>query len=79
MPPRTTACTPVANLEAGWEDAVRVVSPARARVWRLHLAGSALAFEGRRVGVNQILATRSANPGSWPLRRPDWSGAVGGD
>jgi cyclopropane-fatty-acyl-phospholipid synthase len=67
----------VANLEAHWEEAVRVVSPARARVWRLYLAGAALAFEQGRVGVNQIVATRAtdeADTGSWPLRRPAWSG-----
>ena len=69
----------VANLEAHWDDALRVVSPARARVWRLYLAGSALSFERRRVGVNQILATKAADragAGSWPMRRPDWSGAL---
>jgi cyclopropane-fatty-acyl-phospholipid synthase len=69
----------VARLEDRWEEACRVVSPARARVWRLYVAGSALAFERRRVGVNQILATRAAgavDSGSWPLRRPDWSGAL---
>jgi cyclopropane-fatty-acyl-phospholipid synthase len=69
----------VANLEARWEDAVRVVSPARARVWRLYLTGAALAFEGRRVGVNQILATKAAGrsrAAPWPMRRPDWSGAL---
>jgi cyclopropane-fatty-acyl-phospholipid synthase len=67
----------VANLEARWEEAVRLVSPARARVWRLYLTGSALSFERRRVGVDQIVATRAAtgvtDVGSWPLRRPDWS------
>ena len=67
----------VGNLEKRWEEAVRLVPPARARVWRLYLAGSALAFEGRRVGVNQILATKAGRPASdadgWPLRRPDWS------
>jgi cyclopropane-fatty-acyl-phospholipid synthase len=67
----------VARLEAGWEEAVRLVPPARARVWRLYLAGAALAFERRRIGVNQLLATRAATAGpdvgSWPLRRPDWS------
>ena len=63
----------VANLQAGWPEALRVVSPARARVWRLYLAGAVLAFEGRRVGVNQILATRTADPGHGPLRRPTWS------
>jgi cyclopropane-fatty-acyl-phospholipid synthase len=69
----------VANLEARWEDAVRVVSPARARVWRLYLAGAALAFERRSVGVNQIVATRvatGAGVAPWPLRRPDWSAAL---
>jgi cyclopropane-fatty-acyl-phospholipid synthase len=62
----------VRNLERRWDDAVRLVSPARARVWRLYLAGSALAFEGRRVGVNQILATKaggSPTVRAWPLRR----------
>ncbi len=40
---------------------------------------SALSFERNRIGVNQILATKAADrtgAGSWPLRRPDWSGAV---
>jgi len=67
----------VANLEDRWEEAIALVAPARARVWRLYLAGSALAFEGRRVGVNQVLATKEGSPAretdSWPMRRPDWS------
>lgn len=49
----------VSNLEDRWDEAVRLVSPGRARVWHLYLAGSALAFEGRRTGVNQILAARA--------------------
>jgi cyclopropane-fatty-acyl-phospholipid synthase len=71
----------VSNLEQHWEEALRIVSPARARVWRLYLAGSALAFEGRRVGVNQILATKAATTGAgagaFPLRRPDWTSEAG--
>ncbi|WP_347056912.1 cyclopropane-fatty-acyl-phospholipid synthase family protein [Blastococcus sp. HT6-30] len=65
----------VNNLERGWDDAVRLSSPGRARVWRLYLAGSALAFEGRRVGVNQVLAIKPGLPGDdrVPLTRPDWS------
>jgi cyclopropane-fatty-acyl-phospholipid synthase len=65
----------VRNLERRWEEAVRLSSPGRARVWRLYLAGSALAFEGHRVGVNQVLAVRPATPGQdrLPLRRPDRS------
>jgi cyclopropane-fatty-acyl-phospholipid synthase len=69
-----------ANLDARWDEAVRVVSPARARVWRLYLAGAALAFERRRTGINQIVATRAGGtvPGAWPLRRPDRSRALHG-
>ncbi len=65
----------VANLERRWDEAVALSSPGRARVWRLYLAGSALAFEGRRVGVNQVLAVRPGPPGHdrLPLTRPDWS------
>jgi len=67
----------VAALEQQWDEAVRLSTPGRARVWRLYLAGSALAFESRRVGVNQVLATRVALPGAarpaavgpLPLRR----------
>jgi cyclopropane-fatty-acyl-phospholipid synthase len=67
----------VRNLESRWDEAARLVSPARARMWRLYLAGSALAFEARRVGVNQIVATKAGTPvstaGPWPLRRPAWA------
>jgi cyclopropane-fatty-acyl-phospholipid synthase len=52
----------VTNLEDRWEEAIRLVPPARARVWRLYLAGSSLAFEGRRVGVNRVLATKEDAP-----------------
>jgi cyclopropane-fatty-acyl-phospholipid synthase len=48
----------VANLEANWDKAVQLTSPGRARVWRLYMAGSALGFEGNRIGVNQVLAVR---------------------
>lgn len=48
----------VANLEGSWDQAVQASSPGQARVWRLYLAGSALAFEARRVGVNQVLAVK---------------------
>jgi cyclopropane-fatty-acyl-phospholipid synthase len=48
----------VANLEANWDRAVELSTAGRARVWRLYMAGSALAFEGNRLGVNQVLAVR---------------------
>jgi cyclopropane-fatty-acyl-phospholipid synthase len=48
----------VANLEANWDQAVRLTTPGRARVWRMYMAGTALAFETGRIGVNQVLAVR---------------------
>lgn len=53
----------VANLEAAWTEAVRLTSPGRARVWRLYMAASALAFEAGRIGVNQVLAVRTLRSG----------------
>jgi cyclopropane-fatty-acyl-phospholipid synthase len=66
----------VRNLEAGWDDAVRAASPARARIWRLYMAGSALAFEGNRIGVNQVLAVKPGQRGAsgMPPTRAEWLG-----
>jgi cyclopropane-fatty-acyl-phospholipid synthase len=59
----------VANLEAAWEQAVEEVGSARARVWRLYLAGSALAFEADRTQIHQALATKTIDGASgMPLR-----------
>jgi cyclopropane-fatty-acyl-phospholipid synthase len=46
------------RLESRWDDAVALVGEATARVWRLYLVGGALAFEQRRMGVDQILAVK---------------------
>jgi cyclopropane-fatty-acyl-phospholipid synthase len=54
----------VANLESDWSTAVRLTSPGRARVWRLYMAASALAFEQARIGVNQILAVKGHHDGT---------------
>jgi cyclopropane-fatty-acyl-phospholipid synthase len=60
----------VGNLEREWDRAVELVSPGRARVWRLYMAGSALGFEAGRIGVNQVLAVRQDNGRSGlPLTR----------
>jgi cyclopropane-fatty-acyl-phospholipid synthase len=53
----------VANLEREWDRAVALSSPGRARIWRLYMAGSALGFESNRLGVNQVLAVRTAPGG----------------
>lgn len=64
----------VRNLERHWPEAVRATSPGRARVWRLYMAASALAFEHNRIGVNQILAVKPAESGvsGLPLRTRSW-------
>ncbi|MFK0044903.1 class I SAM-dependent methyltransferase [Streptomyces sp. NPDC090741] len=64
----------VARLEEHWEEAVRLTSPGRARVWRLYMAASALGFEHGRLGVNQVLAVKPAAAGRsrLPLRLRTW-------
>ncbi len=54
----------VANLEANWDEAQRLAGPERARIWRLYMAGSALAFEDARIAIHQVLAVRTAPDGS---------------
>jgi cyclopropane-fatty-acyl-phospholipid synthase len=65
----------VARLEADWQRAVQLTSPGRARVWRLYMAASALAFERNRIGVNQVLAVRTPESGEsgMPLRARIWN------
>jgi cyclopropane-fatty-acyl-phospholipid synthase len=65
----------VANLEANWQQAVRFVTPGRARVWRLYMAASAIAFERNRISVNQILAVKTPDSGAsgMPLRPRMWT------
>jgi cyclopropane-fatty-acyl-phospholipid synthase len=46
----------VANLEDHWDEAVAEVGAARARVWRLYMAGSAVNFEAGRTQVHQALS-----------------------
>lgn len=45
-----------ATLEDRWDEVVARVGVGWARVWRLYLAGAALAFEENRMGVDQIVA-----------------------
>jgi cyclopropane-fatty-acyl-phospholipid synthase len=48
----------VANLEANWDAAVAAAGSARARVWRLYMAASALNFERGGGAIHQVLAVR---------------------
>ncbi|MEV3968294.1 cyclopropane-fatty-acyl-phospholipid synthase family protein [Streptomyces sp. NPDC050698] len=68
----------VTRLEADWQRAVQLAGPGRARVWRLYMAASALAFERNHIGVNQVLAVRTPDSGAsgMPLRARTW-GAPG--
>lgn len=59
----------VENLENNWDEAVAQVGLARARVWRLYMAGSAVNFEAGNTQIHQVLATRSDDGHSgMPLR-----------
>jgi cyclopropane-fatty-acyl-phospholipid synthase len=62
----------VRRLETNWDEAVRLTSLGRARVWRLYMASSAVGFETGLTGVNQILVQRAGGDQP-PLRRTDWT------
>jgi cyclopropane-fatty-acyl-phospholipid synthase len=63
----------VRNLESSWDEAVAEVGIARARIWRLYMAGSALGFEAGRLQVHQLLAVRPDHGASgMPLRPGAW-------
>lgn len=59
----------VANLEANWDQAVTASSAGRARIWRLYMAGSALAFTANRLGINQVLAVKPTRRGESGMPR----------
>ena len=63
----------VRNLESSWDEAVAEVGIARARIWRLYMAGSALGFEAGRLQVHQLLAVRpDQGTSGTPLRPGAW-------
>jgi cyclopropane-fatty-acyl-phospholipid synthase len=62
----------VANLERDWERAVELVGGARARIWRLYMAGSAVSFEAGRIGIDQVLAVAADRGRSGLALRPRW-------
>ena len=63
----------VANLQGHWDEAQMLAGPARARTWRLYMAGSAVAFEAGRISIHQVLAVRPRAGGAsgFPATR-DW-------
>jgi cyclopropane-fatty-acyl-phospholipid synthase len=60
----------VANLEANWDACVADAGRARARIWRLYMAASALQFEANRTQVHQVLATKPDGGRSGLALRP---------
>jgi cyclopropane-fatty-acyl-phospholipid synthase len=69
----------VANLDARWDDAVALVGEARARVWRLYMAGSAVGFEDGGISLHQVLGVIPSPAGGsgMPRTRDGWSTASG--
>lgn len=65
----------VDNLEQGYDEAVALVGSGRARVWRLFLTGSALAFEDGLLQVHQTLAVNAEAGRSEFDLRPAWERA----
>ncbi|MFE4691890.1 class I SAM-dependent methyltransferase [Streptomyces sp. NPDC056749] len=67
------------TLEERWPEFTALVGEETARVWRLYLVGGALAFEERRMGVDQILSVRPDAGGSagMPPTRHDWYEGLG--
>jgi cyclopropane-fatty-acyl-phospholipid synthase len=63
----------VANLEANWEAAVAAVGRARARIWRLYMAGSVIGFENGGISVFQVLGVvPDAGRSGMPPTRSAW-------
>jgi len=66
----------VGNLERNWDDAVDEAGAARARIWRLYMAGSAAGFDAGRIQVHQVLATRTEQGRSGMPLRPTWEAST---
>jgi cyclopropane-fatty-acyl-phospholipid synthase len=61
----------VDNLVAHWEEAVDLVGPNRARVWRLYMTGSIHGFAVNDISVHQLLLLKPHASGTsgMPLTR----------
>ena len=65
----------VANLEADWASAESLVGEARARVWLLYMAASAIGFEDGGISIHQTLGVVPDEHGTsgMPPTRRDWT------
>jgi cyclopropane-fatty-acyl-phospholipid synthase len=61
----------VDNLSAHWDEAVSLVGPVRARVWRLYMLGAIISFELNEISVHQVLGVKTGPGGTsgMPLTR----------
>ncbi len=61
------------NLDAYWDESVAEVGLAKARTWRLYLAGVRLGFDRNQIQLHQVLGVKLDDRGrsDMPLR-PDW-------
>jgi cyclopropane-fatty-acyl-phospholipid synthase len=64
----------VDNLSENWDEAVALAGEARARIWKLYMAGSAINFEAGRTSIHQVLAVKMHADGTseMALSRADW-------
>ena len=61
------------NLERNWGECAALAGEARARIWRIYIAGSALNFEAGRTSIHQVLGVKlSPDGGSGVALRRDW-------
>ena len=65
----------VDNLDEHWDEAVALVGPRRARVWRLYMAAAAVGFEDGGLSLHQVLGVVPEADGSsgMPSTRDGWS------
>lgn len=58
------------NLEEHWDEALEEVTPGRAKVWGVYMAGSRLAFERNEIELHHVLGVKVGPDGdaSYPLR-----------
>jgi cyclopropane-fatty-acyl-phospholipid synthase len=61
----------VDNLTTHWDEAVELVGPVRARVWRLYMLGAIISFEINEIAVHQVLGVSTPTDGTsgMPLTR----------
>jgi cyclopropane-fatty-acyl-phospholipid synthase len=62
----------VTNLENSWDQAIAEIGRGRAMVWRLYMAGSAVAFERGDIELHQVLAIPHTASAETIALRPDW-------